>query len=459
MRTTLILTAALLAALAPGAILACDPGDRSGLHASRDLVCPPLTTSTPFTNHPANPIFAAPAWLEGGIDCFSVARDEAGFVMLFTAAHAGEQGFFRLTSPDGIAWSEPDSVPNFPRNEWWYGNIKCPDLQFRGGLLHLYFKGVVPDSVLDAAIGYAFSTDRGSSWSVHPTPVLTQTERYEAELVDAPSVVRFGAQYVMSYMTKAEVEQHWRFFSCLAFSDDGLVWTKHPQNPILGPSVGGWYDYAASRARLLVDPFQPILHMFFTGTTTGGNRCGRFGRAFSVDGGVSWEVDPLPVLDLPASAGAWNDGSIWCGSFTWNDEQDLLSLYFVGLSTLPGSANMFGVALADWPLDTTVEVGQGLEPPAFPLQLIPMPNPSTSQIAIRLLCGTGLPATRISLRVYDLSGRFVRELWSGETGSLPGVVSWDGLDRRGKPTAAGRYLVRAAASGGFLGGVCVTRLR
>jgi hypothetical protein len=52
-----------------------------------------------------------------------------------------------------------------------------------------------------------------------------------------------------------------------------------------------------------------------------------------------------------------------------------------------------------------------------------------------------------ALRLYDLGGRLVRDLWHGW---LPGdglTVPWDGRDQRGRPVAAGLYLARLGTDG------------
>lgn len=459
MSTSRVVLGILLIVFVPGTILACDPVQSAKSLAFQDRGCSPVTTSTPFVHHPANPVFGAPAWFEGNIDCFSVAGDASGYVLLFTSSHAGNSGFYRVTSPDGITWSEPDTIPSFPRNDRWYGNIKCPDLGFRDGDLHLYFKGNIAESdPVAKAFGYAFSGDRGLTWRVHPEPVLTQTEPYEADLVDAPSVVRYGSQYVMSYMTKAVVGTNWRFYSCIAFSDDGITWTKHEDNPVLEPSLGSWYDYAAGRPRLLVDPYQPLLHLVFSGTAPV-ERCARFGRAISLDGGQSWTIEPLPILDLPEAAGMWNDGSIWCSSFAWNAARDSLSLYYVGASSSPGVDKRFGVAKAAWPLASPVHVPPPEQTESSLLKLVATPNPFAGQIAFQLSSAASLPAARVSIRVYDVSGRFIKELWTGAASAMPAAITWDGLNENGAPTAAGRYLVRVSAGNRLLGNVRITRLR
>jgi hypothetical protein len=53
----------------------------------------------------------------------------------------------------------------------------------------------------------------------------------------------------------------------------------------------------------------------------------------------------------------------------------------------------------------------------------------------------------VRLDIYDVSGRHVRELERGPLGEGEHVVSWDGLDSRGRPAASGVYFVKAEAGG------------
>jgi hypothetical protein len=70
------------------------------------------------------------------------------------------------------------------------------------------------------------------------------------------------------------------------------------------------------------------------------------------------------------------------------------------------------------------------------------PNPFSSSTQIRYeLARPG----HVSLRVYDLRGRAVRELFSGSREAGPGVVVWDGFDDQGRRLASGIYFIRLRA--------------
>lgn len=72
------------------------------------------------------------------------------------------------------------------------------------------------------------------------------------------------------------------------------------------------------------------------------------------------------------------------------------------------------------------------------------PNPAHGAVALRF----GLPErSRVDLDVFDVSGRLVREVASGELGAGLHDATWDGADASGHAVGAGLYLVRLRAAG------------
>jgi len=89
----------------------------------------------------------------------------------------------------------------------------------------------------------------------------------------------------------------------------------------------------------------------------------------------------------------------------------------------------------------------GLEAPtpSVPLSLRVVPNPFNATAAVVF----DLQAEAdVSVRVYDVRGRLVRDLMSGRLGAGQQRVRWDGRDGRGESAAAGIYLVRVTTGDG-----------
>ena len=75
------------------------------------------------------------------------------------------------------------------------------------------------------------------------------------------------------------------------------------------------------------------------------------------------------------------------------------------------------------------------------------PNPTRAGGTIRLEFAPGsghVPGTRVEVRVIDIQGREIRQLYSGSPAcSCAVTVTWDGRDRDGAPARPGVYLVTA----------------
>ena len=73
------------------------------------------------------------------------------------------------------------------------------------------------------------------------------------------------------------------------------------------------------------------------------------------------------------------------------------------------------------------------------------PNPFNPAVVIPLDLATD--AARVSLRVYDVLGRRVRQLWQGPLGAGAHRFTWDGRDEVGKGVAAGVYIYKVEVDG------------
>ena len=73
------------------------------------------------------------------------------------------------------------------------------------------------------------------------------------------------------------------------------------------------------------------------------------------------------------------------------------------------------------------------------------PNPFNPAVVIPLDLATD--AARVSLSVYDVLGRRVRQLWQGPLGAGAHRFTWDGRDEEGKGVAAGVYIYKVEVEG------------
>jgi len=163
---------------------------------------------------------------------------------------------------------------------------------------------------------------------------------------------------------------------------------------------------------------------------------------------------PFFEEDVP---GAWYGGSVTMGPdcfttgpgelFRWNFEGLDNGICHVQVDSVvlydPVADVIEGVSLSG----TTVLVGiiSSVETPsAQSLTLALAPNPFNPRTTISF---GGPPDERVTVEVFDLSGRRLDTLWKGILGPEPGVVQWDGTDRRGRAAPGGAYLFRISGQG------------
>jgi hypothetical protein len=93
-------------------------------------------------------------------------------------------------------------------------------------------------------------------------------------------------------------------------------------------------------------------------------------------------------------------------------------------------------------LNRTDEHGESPAGKAFLMQNSPNPfNPNTR--IVYEVPGTG----RVTLRVYDVKGKLVRNLVDGEQEAGPHAITWNGRDETGRRAVTGVYLYRLTFAG------------
>lgn len=139
------------------------------------------------------------------------------------------------------------------------------------------------------------------------------------------------------------------------------------------------------------------------------------------------------------------DAAVWTGSHNWSNAANTVNDENSIILHDPITA---GIYYQEWRARYAesggTQVGVGPEAPAA-LALEPSrPNPSRGGAAIRFSMPS---AGRVSLAIYDLSGRRVRTLLDAALGAGEHEARWDGRDGSGAPDRAGVYWVRLAMDG------------
>jgi predicted GH43/DUF377 family glycosyl hydrolase len=152
-----------------------------------------------------------------------------------------------------------------------------------------------------------------------------------------PQVVYSGDQFYMFYV---HYDENRPPNACidLATSQDGLVWTRHKENPVLFPTSGEWDSSRVSYHTII--KVGDIYHMYYTGTAAHGPANCRIGKATS-DDLVNWKKHPdNPVFEHERGNSGGRQIQVPCVSI----DKDVWNMLYMEQDGLAGN-----IALASSP--------------------------------------------------------------------------------------------------------------
>ena len=202
------------------------------------------------------------------------------------------------TSTDGLNWTRhPDNpimspgLPGSPEANFVYP----PYILFDGDTFRMWYSA---HDFQEWSINYATSTD-GATWEKHPANPLMRAAhdgRWDENFISEPSVLWNGERFEMWYNGGSERTGTLRVG--YASSQDGLDWQKwEPDEWVLdvGPP-GAWDDFSVARVHVLYDGER--YQMFYEGHDGNANMSWRLGYAWSEDG-LIWHKDSNnPLVDM-----------------------------------------------------------------------------------------------------------------------------------------------------------------
>jgi predicted GH43/DUF377 family glycosyl hydrolase len=230
--------------------------------------------------------------------CFdiSVLKEGRGYRMWFSWRPRASVAV--VESKDGFHWSDPVIVLSPNQASGWEDDINRPVVLEHDGMYQMWYTG---QSKGHSAIGYATSSD-GVAWKrMSVKPVLAPEQPWEKVAVMCPDVVWDDAArlYRMWYSGGEQYEPDAIGY---ATSPDGIIWTKHPDNPVFkaDPKIP-WEQYKVTACQVVPD--QGWYLMFYIGFRDIDHA--QIGVARSKDGITSWQrLAGNPVIR--AGQGEWD---------------------------------------------------------------------------------------------------------------------------------------------------------
>ena len=283
-----------------------------------------LSAQTTWTKYIGNPVLdlgPAGSWDDSGVVLPSVIFDSNDYKMWYYGDDESATRIGYATSPDKITWTKSGSNPVLDLGQsgsWDDTSILEPTVLFDGSMYHMWYQGF--DGSI-RRIGYATSPD-GVVWtksSSNPVLDLGAAGSWDDLELRQPFVILDGALFRMWYTGSNGTIQQFGY----ATSPDGVNWTKHNGNPILGlgPS-GSWDDvWIASPRVLMTEISYEMFYSAFDGSNV------RIGYAISSDG-LEWaKYDGNPIVNQ-GSNGTWDDKFLFVGSVILDDST--YNLWYAG---------------------------------------------------------------------------------------------------------------------------------
>jgi predicted GH43/DUF377 family glycosyl hydrolase len=183
-----------------------------------------------------------------------VLKREDRYEMWYTGQAKGHSSIGFATSNDGQHWirQSPHAVLS-PEQSWENAAVMCPHVVWEPdkNLYRMWYSG--GEQYEPNAIGYATSPD-GLLWTKHPDNPVFRPEKssaWEQERVTACQVIRQGESYLMFYIGFRDVD-HAQIG--VARSRDGITaWERHPSNPIIRPGMNQWDHDAVYKPFAILD--------------------------------------------------------------------------------------------------------------------------------------------------------------------------------------------------------------
>lgn len=341
-----------------------------------------------------------------------------GYHCWYAIATTGGWDIYHAISTDGNAWS----TKGVALRRGTTGDFDAvwavdPCVVVRDSQLVMYYNGY---DGMKYQTGVAFSRD-GVQWTKYEgNPVLRAGTGWDSIVAVAREVIEnlHGSAYRFTMYYVGYEGAAWR--TGVAFSDDGLTWTRYDHNPVLdvGPP-GSWDVFGVSTNAIVMDG--GLYYMFYQT-----RKPSSLGVATSSDGLTWTKYRRNPILQPPYFATSLGFGSMLL-------EDGFLRYWF----SLEDFSWGIYYAISPWKPDIITGIADAAPSLRTILLHEAYPNPCNPSTTIRY----ELPDSRdVRLAVYDMIGREVSVLVDQKKEAGIYDVRFDGSG-----LASGVYLARLTA--------------
>ncbi len=266
--------------------------------------------------NPVIPPGAPGEWDDSSVYGYPRRRDGGGYEMLYCGVDAG--GIAALgyaVSPDGVTWTKDAAGPVLERSgpapAWDSGGTDVGPILDEGDHYTMLFEGI--DAALISHYGMATSPDLRSWMRTNDFVFGPGTAGSWEQDIYIPIMVQEGGGYRLWYTGFDNVST---VRIGTATSDDGITWIKDVGNPVLGPGTApDWDAGGIGTYSILERPWAGDFMMAYSASDALGNT--GLGLAFSPDG-VTWTKYAGNPVMVTGGPGSWNENGIYVSSLAFD---------------------------------------------------------------------------------------------------------------------------------------------
>src|SRR3989304_2684955 len=253
---------------------------------------------SPWTDYPNNPILSSinSDYDNQGVSQAKIYFDGTKYMMWYVGLANSMAHTLYAESQDGINWVRPISSPVLsPGNSgtWDSWSVAPGPVIKDDDKYKMYYLGY-SNPIEQFHIGLATSSD-GKIWEKYPTPVLVGSSSWERQ-ISPHSILKKDGVYYLYYVGRSQTAQD---RIGVAFSNDGISWSKYSGNPIVTPTQN-WEGSGVSWPSVIYE--NEIFKMVYMKVSFVTNA---FGMAISTDGKTWTKFSTNPIFRSQNTHEGW----------------------------------------------------------------------------------------------------------------------------------------------------------